>query len=285
MTQGGSRVMQQRRLRVELRRLRERAGRTQKAVADSLNWSTSKVIRIETGAVHVSTSDVMALLHYYGVRENTEDILALTRSKEEAWWDAYRPYYKQQFLDFLAYEDSAVRIRQFIGAVVPGLLQTEDYMRALFRSNANYDHERIERAVRVRLRRQEILAPDSGRKAWFLIDESALHRWVGGPEVARTQLTRLKEAARQPNISIRVVPFSAGMHPGMFHEFTIFEFAAEDEDTVVNVEDAESALIRDEPEITSTFIESYYVMEDLATPEDELEKVLDRVLEGIRLVV
>ena len=283
MTQGGSRVMQQRRLRVELRRIRERAGRTQKVVADSLGWSTSKVIRIETGAVHVSTSDVMALLHYYGVNENTEELLALSRAKEQSWWDTYRSYYKQPFLDFLAYEDSAVRLRQFIGSVVPGLLQTEDYMRALFTSNSANDADQIERAMHVRARRQAILDPDRGCQASFLIDEAGLHRWVGGPAVARAQLDRLREAARQPNISIRVVPFSAGMHPGMFDEFTIFDFASEDEDTVVNVEEHNRAQIREEPEITSQYLEHYFVVEELATPEDELDAVLDSVLEGIRL--
>jgi transcriptional regulator with XRE-family HTH domain len=278
-----SRVMQQRRLRMELRRLRVDAGRTQKAVADSLGWSTSKVIRIETGAVQVATSDVRALLQYYDVKEDAERILALTRTDEEAWWDEYRSYFKQQFIDFIAYEDSAFRIRQFIGSIVPGLLQTEEYIRAVFASYM-LDDEAMERAVRVRLRRQQVLAPENGRQFWFLMDESVLHRWIGGPEVARRQLLKLKELAQRPNISIRVVPFSVGMHPGMFDSFTIYEFTGEDEDSVVNIEDANRpAQIREEPEITSKYIEDHLVLEEMASPENELDKVIDSVLEGIRL--
>lgn len=283
MAQGGSQVMQQRRLRAELRRMRDATGHTQKAVADSLGWSVSKVIRIETGAVHVSTSDVMALLHFYGVgdQDTTERLLAITRAKEKAWWDVYRPYVSQQHLDFLGYEDSSIRIRQFIGYVVPGLLQTEDYVNALIRGYES-DEARIERAVRIRMRRQQILEPSAGRQAWFIIDEAALHRWIGGPDVARAQLVHLKEMAKQPNVSIRVIPFSAGMHIGMRASFTLFEFPS-DEDLIVNIEDPyREALIRDDLATTSEFVEAFYSLQEVATPDEDLDKIIDSVLDGIR---
>lgn len=278
-----SSVMQQRRLRGELRRMRDTTGHTQKAVAESLGWSVSKVIRIETGAVHVSTSDVMALLHFYGLsdQDQTKDLLAITRAKEEAWWDAYRPFYSQQFIDFLGYEDSTVRIRQFIGHVVPGLLQTEDYAKTLI---AGYqpDEDWVERAVRVRMRRQRILEPEAGRQAWFLIDEAALHRWIGGPTVARAQLAHLKEMAKRPNISIRVVRFSAGMHIGIKASFTLFEFASDDEDMIVNIENADrDALVRDDLDTTSQFVESFYALEEIATAAEDLDRTIDSVLDGI----
>src|ERR687887_268850 len=104
MGQRETSVVRQRRLRTELRRIREESGRTQKVVAEALGWSTSKVIRIETGAVIVSTSDVMALLHYYRINDPdlAEDLLAATRVRDEGWWDEYRGYYRQQFVNFLA---------------------------------------------------------------------------------------------------------------------------------------------------------------------------------------
>jgi transcriptional regulator with XRE-family HTH domain len=285
MAQGGSRVMQQRRLRGELRRLRDDAGHTQKTVAESLGWSISKVIRIETGAVHVSTSDVMAMLHFYGVtdQDKTTNLLAITRAKEEAWWDSYRSVYKQQFLDFLDYENSAAHIKQYISFVLPGLLQTEDYMRALFEGYM-YDEARIERAIRVRAMRQRVLAPARGMQASFMIDEAALQRWIGGADVTRRQLDHLREMAGQPNVSIRVVPFSVGMHPGVRGSFTILEYESDDQDTIVNIESPHNdVLIRDDLETTSEFVESFYALEEIATPADELDKALDDVIDRMRL--
>lgn len=278
MTTG--RVMQQRRLRAALRQLREQAGDTQKSVAEALEWSTSKVIRIETGAVHVSSSDVRALLHYYGVRDDlyTRQLLAMTKSRGDAWWDAYQPYYKQQFLDFLDYENSAVRIRQFMGFVVPGLLQTEAYARTLLETYFD-DRERIERGVEVRMRRQQILAVEKEREAWFLIDEAALHRWIGGPDLVREQLLHIRKIAKQPNISVRVIPFTAGMHPGLRGSFTIFEFPEADEELVVNVEDPHrDVLIRDDAAATSQFVETYYALEDIAIGDAELGPFIDSLL-------
>ncbi|MGH3757037.1 MAG: helix-turn-helix domain-containing protein [Actinophytocola sp.] len=277
--------MQQRRLRSELRRLRESAGCTQKAAAAGLDWSISKIIRIETGAVQVSSSDVRAMLHFYGVsdRTKTDDLLAITRAKEEAWWDAYRSVYRQQFLDYLDYEDSATQVRQVISFVVPGLLQTEDYMRALF-EGLSHDEDWIERAVQVRTRRQRILAPEDGKQAWFIIDEAALHRWIGGQEVTRRQFDHLREMAKQPNLSIRVVPSSVGMHPGIRASFTILDFASDDEDTIVSIENPDGvALIKDDFETTSEFVERFSILEDIATPEEESDAALNAVVDRMQL--
>jgi transcriptional regulator with XRE-family HTH domain len=152
MAQGGTRVMQQRRLRAELRRIRSTTGYTQKAVAEALNWSASKLIRIETGVNQVSTSDVMALLHFYDVGDQarTEELIAITRTKERMWWDNYRDFLSQQFINFLDYENSATRIRQYMAFVVPGLLQIEEYTRAVIAGHYE-DPESIERGVRVRI--------------------------------------------------------------------------------------------------------------------------------------
>jgi hypothetical protein len=226
----------------------------------------------------------MALLMFYGVKDAAlrDELVAITRAKDEAWWDKYRGEYKQQFLDFLDYENAATRIRQFMGIVVPGLLQTEAYTRALFRGYAN-DPERIDRAVRVRRRRQEILAPEHGKQLLFIIDEAALHRWIGGPRVIFEQLDHLKKVARQPNVSIRIVPFSVGMHPGMRGSFTILEFTSEDEDPVVNIEDPHrDVLITDDLESTSKYIERFYALEDIARLDSELERTLDAIVDKMR---
>jgi transcriptional regulator with XRE-family HTH domain len=286
MAQVGTRVMQQRRLRAELRRIRERAGRTQKAAAESLGWSTSKIIRIETGAVAVSPSDVMALLHVYDVNDKplADELVAITRDKNEMWWDAYRKYHSQQFFDFLDYENAAIRIRQYIGFVVPGLLQTEDYAMAL--TSGYTDSEDVtKRKVELRMRRQQRLAEEGGPHAWFVLDEAVLHRWIGGPQVMRNQLVQLKEIARRPNVTIQVVPFKTGMHPGMIGSFTIFEFPSdgEDYDCVVNIEDPHrEVLIRDDPETASKYVETFYELENFAVGKDQLDAVIDPVIETMR---
>lgn len=281
-----TRVTQQRRLRAELRRIRERAGRTQKAAAESLGWSTSKIIRIETGAVAVSPSDVMALLHVYDVDDKAlaDELVAITRNKNEMWWDAYRKYHTQQFFDFLDYENAAIRIRQYIGLVVPGLLQTEDYALALTRGYTDTD-EMAKGKVEVRMRRQQRLTGEDAPDAWFVLDEAVLHRWIGGPEVMRNQLLHLKEMARRPNITIQVVPFKTGMHPGMIGSFTIFEFPSDGDnpDYVVNIEDPHrEVLIRDDPNTASKHVETFHALENFAAGKDELDAIIDPVIETMR---
>ncbi|MBA8927768.1 transcriptional regulator with XRE-family HTH domain [Kutzneria viridogrisea] len=275
-------MVQQRRLRAELRRARDEAGRTQKDVATALGWSTSKVIRIETGAVAVSTSDVMALLHYYGINDERADtLLAVTRAKEEAWWDSYRTVFGQQFLNLLAYEDSSSCIRQFQSLVVPGLLQTPDYARAVITAYG-VEPATAEMGIKVRLRRQELLTSDRCPQILVVLDENAIHRRVGGPAVMRDQLRRLKELGEHPRISIQVLPFSSGVLPAMKASFTIFEFPEDEDEHVVNLEDPHNwALIRDDAEITSRYLESFDVLQEAARPAAELGAALDPLIESL----
>jgi|SRR4051812_22600437 transcriptional regulator with XRE-family HTH domain len=286
MAQGGTRVMQQRRLRAELRRIRSISGHTQKSVAEALNWSTSKVIRIETGATTVSTSDVMALLHFYGISDQgrTDELVAITRTKEKMWWDGYRDHFSQRFLNFLDYENSAARIRQYMDYMVPGLLQVEGYIRAVM---AAYDTDagNVERGVQVRLRRQQLLAEKNGRQAWFLIDEAVLHRWIGGPGVLVQQLRKLNQLADQPNISIRVVPYTAGMHRGISKpSFTIMEFPLDDEAPIVNVDSPHrEELNQVDQESQGEFIKTFHALEDIAASEADSTKIIDAVIDNVRM--
>jgi transcriptional regulator with XRE-family HTH domain len=277
-----------RRLRAELRQFREAAHHTQKSVADSLGWSTSKVIRIETGASNISTSDLMALLHFYGVNDagRTQELLSVTRAKEESWWDDYKDVYSSQFLSYIAYEDSSACIRTFASVLVPGLLQTENYMRALFANALADPHEgmtasTLERAVRVRLRRQDLVTRDPAPETLVVLDEAVIHRWVGGADVMRDQLVRLKELARYPHIDLRIVPFTHGAHHGMKDSFAIFEFPSSDQDYVVNIEGPHrDTLVQNDPEISSRYFETFYELQEIATPE--VDKIIDPVIDRMR---
>jgi transcriptional regulator with XRE-family HTH domain len=282
MGQRETSVLRQRRLRAELRRLREESGRTQKVVAEAMGWSTSKVIRIEMGAVNVSTSDVRALLHYYDIddRNLAEDLLEVTRTREEGWWDAYRGYFNQQFINFLGYEDSATRIRQYMGQIVPGLLQTEEYARALVTDYHQLDQEQIDRGTRIRMRRQELLDGPRCPELIFVLDEAVVHRWVGGPDVMIRQLTRLKDLARRPRLSVHIVPFSQGMYAGLQgSSFTIFEFPARD--YVVTLEDPHRDAILDDQETSSSYLETFLTVQKHA--EREVDKIIDSMIDRMRL--
>jgi transcriptional regulator with XRE-family HTH domain len=286
MAQGTTPVVQQRRLRAELRKARDDAGHTQKQVADELGWSLSKVIRLETGATAVSTSDAMALIHFYKIGDGArvEELLAVTRAKAEKWWDEYSDVYEQRFLNFLAYEDSASTMRQFQALAVPGLLQTKDYSRGVFRAYL-VEESRIDRAVTVRNRRQRLLEQNDGNRYEFMLDEAVIHRQVGGTEVMIEQLTRLKALndAGNPLISLRVVPYTAGVNPGMKGSFTIFEFSSADEDFVVNVEEPNSdVLIRDNPETTSKYVEAFLELEAIALSRAESTELLGTVIQTMR---
>ncbi|HEX5403539.1 MAG TPA: helix-turn-helix transcriptional regulator [Pseudonocardiaceae bacterium] len=285
MARSATPVVQQRRLRAELRKVREDAGITQKKVAGDLGWSLSKVIRLETGATAFQTSEVMALVHYYGITDQAtvNDLLQVTRSTASSWWDEYSEYYDQQFLNFLAYEDSAATIRQFQALAIPGLLQTREYASSVFSGYA-YEPERHKRAIDVRLRRQHLLDRDGGPIMSFILDEAVILRWVGDAEVMRNQLIRLKEIndLGDDSIGIRVVPFTAGVNMSMKGSFTIFEYDSDDEDYIIDVEEPRNdVLIRDNPETSSNYVEAFLALEDIALPKTDSTKLISAAIKQI----
>ncbi|MFC4857226.1 helix-turn-helix domain-containing protein [Actinophytocola glycyrrhizae] len=282
MAQVETPITQQRRLRAELKRAREQSGMTQKDVAVLLDWSPSKVIRIETGAAIISTSDLQALLPHYGItdRKRIDELVEVARaSRKQAWWDEYRGVYDQQFLTFLGYEASTIRLRSYQALLIPGLLQTSAYTNAILRAYTD-DEEAIVRGAQVRGKRQHVLEPGKGPEMFFVLDEAALHRWVGGSEVMREQLLWLEELNKRPNIQIQVVPFTVGAHPGMRGAFTIFEFPFEDEDFALLLEHPDGdVLIQNKPDIASTYVETFFDLEAIATPKGDLSAVLRPILD------
>jgi transcriptional regulator with XRE-family HTH domain len=280
MVHAGISVVQLRRLRGRLKRARDAAGLTQKQVATDLGWSLSKVIRIETGATTISTSDVMAMILYYKITDaaEVEELLSITRAKERSWWwDEYQEIYGRKFLDFLAYEDSATRIRQLQWLTVPGLLQTESYARTLFSTRP--DTETAETDLHVRLRRQRLLTRDGGAEMFFLLDEAVIHRLVGGREVMTEQLRHLRSVNRLPHITIQIVPFAAGWSHSMGSSFTIFDLSPESEETVdyvvIEEEPRKDILVRDNPETTSKSVQVYYEVRDIALSKSDSDAMLD----------
>jgi transcriptional regulator with XRE-family HTH domain len=274
-------VVAHRRLRAELRRLRDQAGLTQREVASALDWSPSKVIRIETGAVGISSTDLWALLRHYGVTEEERvaefDALAKA-SKGHAWWNEYRQYFSQQFINFIATESSSSFIRVFESLAIPGLLQTENYARAIAQTLSK--PERIEPSVQVRMARQRLFDQEDRPAMFFIMDEAALRRQVGGSTVMREQLFRFKELNQLSGVSIQVIEFDYGAHSGMQGSFGVYEFPADNgADQVVYLENLyRNVLLQNDPEEISRYLETFYALEGIASPKDKLDEVIDRIL-------
>jgi transcriptional regulator with XRE-family HTH domain len=259
---GLSSVVQRRRLRAELRKARQDAGQTQEQVAVAMDWSLSKVIRIEAGSVGISTNDLKALLRHYKIVDpnRTDELVALGRAaRERSWWSMYRDVAPTGLLQLIGYESAAVIGRNFEPLLVPGLLQTEEYARAVIRGlEERLSIERVDALIEIRMRRQELLDRTDPPLLFFILDEAVIRRMVGGNAIMRRQVRRLIETADRPNVTIEVVPFSAGIHPGVKGSFVILEFPDAGDDDVLYLESARGDLIsRDVPEEVLSYREAF----------------------------
>jgi transcriptional regulator with XRE-family HTH domain len=213
-----------RHLAVELTRRRETAGLTREEAARRLEWSTSTIFRIETGRSHPQPRSVRDLLDLYGVTGTERDgLIQLARdARQPGWWHSFRDVLPNPYEAYIGLETGAVSIRNFEPVVIPGLLQTADYARAMFRGGAReLDRDEIDRRVEVRMSRQQVLLKEDRPRLWAVIDEAVIRRTVGSPAIMRTQLQHLVETAEQGKTTLQVVPFSAGAHSGTTGPFVI----------------------------------------------------------------
>ncbi|MFE7120353.1 helix-turn-helix domain-containing protein [Streptomyces sp. NPDC057654] len=212
-----------------LRELRNRARLTVRAASTALEWSDQKIWRIETGQTSMRSLDVEAMCRVYGAdAELTKGLMGLAKeTKNRGWWHSYGDVIPEGFDLFIGLEGAAASLRQYIKDLVPGLVQTDDYARALIQAdNPDVAPEEIERRVHVRLARQELLTRVTAPPTLELaLGEAVLHQPVGGGDVMARQLDRLAEAMDMPNVSLRVVPFAAGLHHGLMSgPFTTLRF-------------------------------------------------------------
>jgi len=241
-------LVQRRRLRTELRRARAEAGHTQDQVAAAMDWSLSKVIRIESGAVSISTNDLRALLNLYeiGDRDRVDALVELARaSRQASWWSRYRTDISAPYLQYIEYEEAASVLRMYEPLLVPGLWQTEEYATAIIRELANPDtpEELIAARIEIRMRRQELLGHVSPPAIFCVLDEAVVQRLAGQRDVARGQIARLLELAGRPNATLDIVPFSAGFHRGMLESFLIVEFPDVEDGDVLFSESSRDTIV------------------------------------------
>jgi transcriptional regulator with XRE-family HTH domain len=280
-------TVHRRRLRSELRKAREVAGLTQRDVAGEMDWSLSKLIRIETGTVSIATNDLRALLALYEItdRARIDGLIEVARaSRERSWWSAYKELVSQEYLAFLGYESSASVVRTFEPLLVPGLLQTEEYAAESLGVVEGLDAKRIDSLVDLRIQRQELLEREEGPELHFILDEAVIRRAVGGVDIMRRQLNHLRELERRPNVTIRVVPFGAGAYPRLRAPYVLFEFPLPEDEDILYIENPQGEMIIREGTaeeetlaIPAIYLGVFWQLEQLAPKENTPAMLQDAV--------
>jgi transcriptional regulator with XRE-family HTH domain len=244
-------------LGIQLRRLREASQVTTVEAAEAIRATPSKISRMERGRTTAKQRDVADLISLYGVTDpaEREELLELVRQASvPGWWQQYGDILPRWFESYIGLERAASVIRSYEVQFVQGLLQTEDYARAVVLiSNAHASAEEIDRRVSLRMIRQELLTQPGAPEMWAVLDEAALRRSPGGPKVMRAQLEHLLRVSELRNVTLQIVRFDAGPHAAAGGPFSILRFPEPDLPDVVYLEQLNSAVYLDQPEDVSNY--------------------------------
>jgi transcriptional regulator with XRE-family HTH domain len=245
-------------LGVQLRRLREASQVSVADAAEAIRATHSKISRLERGRSGVKQRDVADLLSLYGVTDEAqrEEVLEMARQgNATGWWQQYSDILPRWFELYVGLEKAASVLRIYEVQFVHGLLQTEDYARAVILIRyAHEPAEEIDRRVSVRMRRQQLLTQPGAPEAWVVLDEAALRRSPAAPAVMRGQLEHLLQVADLPNVTLQIVPFGAGPHAAAGGPFTILRFPEPDLPDLVYLEQLNSALYLDHPDDVMDYV-------------------------------
>ena len=249
----GSPTMRRRRLARELARLREERGMTIREAATALEWDPSKLSRVEGLQRGMIVRDVRRLLDLYQVSDEAqrEALFELARqAKQRGWWQAYADVMPSEYANLIGLEAEAAEIRTYQPELIHGLLQTEDYARAVIRSGRPGDTAtEVDRRVEIRMTRQQILDRQDPPRLRVVLNEAAVRRMVGGPDVMRAQLSVLTAERDRSNVTVQVLPFTTGEHPAMASgPFVLLEFPQAADPGVVTAENLTGSLSLDTPE-------------------------------------
>lgn len=269
-----------------LRRLREECGLTRADAAHPIRSSESKISRMELGRVGVKERDVLDLLSLYGVNDEQERASVLARIREAnapAWWHSYSDVTPNWFQRYLGLEATATLIRTYEVQFVPGLLQTEEYARALVPLGPGAAlPDEITRRVRLRLQRQQVLTRPDPPKLWAVVDEAALRRPVGGKRIMRDQLESLIGiVTKMPNVRLQVLPLAAGGHAGAGGPFTLLRFPQQDLPDLVYLEQLTSALYLDNRRDVDFYFDAVNRLFVEAAPLRDTVGVLERIIDDL----
>jgi len=217
-----------RRLAAELRALRKASGLTRDEVVGRTGINVATLYRIEHARVRPQTRTLQALLNLYGVDEQRqEELLSLLRdARQRGWLHAYQSELPEHYTTYIGFEGEARSVWNYESLFIPGLLQTEDYARAVIRGVLpTVSRDEVEHRVAARMERQGLLYSDNPIELWAIVDEAALRRQVGGHDVMRAQLRNLIDVSELPHVTFQVIPFDVGAHAGMPGSFVLMQFA------------------------------------------------------------
>ncbi|HEX2820980.1 MAG TPA: helix-turn-helix transcriptional regulator [Streptosporangiaceae bacterium] len=275
-------TVRRRELGALLRALRNEKGLTVDQVATSLLCSPSKVSRMETGHGAATPRDIRDLCDLYAVTDEAERdrMMKLAREgKQSGWWQSYDLDY---FSTYVGLEAEAAEIKSYQSAIVPGLLQTPDYARAMYEAGVpKFTPERIKEHIEVRMTRQRLLVQDPPVHLGVVLDEAVLHRAVGGPAVMGTQLDRLIEVSSRPNVTMQVIPYSLGAHPAMGSTFNILEFTGS-ASNVVYVEGLVGWIYIERPQEIDKYQQVFEHLRTVALTPQESIQLLARISAGYK---
>jgi len=273
--------VKKRRLRAALRQARIDAGMTQKAAAEALMWSISKIVRIEQGTVPVASTDVLVMLRLYRITDEShiEDLIELAKdAREDKGLSVFADVLSVATLELFGNEPAAKVIYKYEPSVIPGLFQTQEYARALLKALGNSE-EQVESRLKVRAQRQRLLDSPVRPELNFIIGETAICRPVGGVDVMEGQITHLLELATRDGISVLLLPLAAGAHRGMGSAFTVLQFGDPLLPDLLYLENAEGESVsRDETGEIRKYLGLFVELAGLATKSGSFQDHTWRVL-------
>jgi transcriptional regulator with XRE-family HTH domain len=268
-------TVRRRELGALLRKLRTEKGLTVEQAADRLLFSMSKLSRMETGHGVATPRDVRDLCDLYGVTDEAERdhmMQLAAEGKRQAWWQSY----ELNYATYVGLEAEAIAIGDFQSSVVPGLLQIADYARAGHEAAMpRLSPNRIDMQIKAKLTRQSLLTRASPPLFTAILDEAVLHRVAGGPQVMVAQLAHLIEVARLPNVTIQVIPFTFGSHPGLESNFNILDMTPPTP-SVVFVEGLVGSVYLERPEDLKRYREVFERLQTMAlSPKDSIDMIFE----------
>ncbi len=270
-----------RRLAAELRGLRAAASLTREEVAERTGINEATLYRIEVAKARPQARTLTALLDLYGVTDTDRraELAALARkSGEESWLQSFPAELPEPYTTYISFEGEARSLLNYECLFIPGLLQTEDYARAaLQRGMPTATSDDIARLVAARMSRQAVLTREPPLRLWTIVDEAALHRPVGGTAVMRTQLEQLTEASHQPHITLQVIPYDVGGHPGMSGSFVVLQFADAPASDVVYIETQAGDLFLESDTDVARFGVIFEHLRALALPPEASQALITSV--------
>ncbi|WP_026341628.1 helix-turn-helix domain-containing protein [Actinomadura atramentaria] len=272
-------TLRRRRLSAELRAMRAQAGLTSAEATKRLNWSGGRLTKMERGEwTRPNPQNVRDLCDLYGATpQQREYLLELARrGREKGWWHEYRNMLSEDYTTLIGLEAEAATVLTFEPLMFHGLLQTIDYARAVMTNGpAELPEDVIEKRAAIRVERQKLLNGDDPLRLWAIVDEAALHRQIGGRDVLRDQLRHvLQVASEMPKVTIQVVPFAKGSHPGMSGAFAILEFPEPMDPDAAYTENLAGELMVEEPEDVARFKVGFQHLQGVALdPSDSMAAI------------